>query len=78
LHRTNRFAKVEADVPIRVYAEQETVAEEIDVGAFALPLRWVHDILNWDAALAVMPVAAREVRAFGSGTRIPATLTIPT
>ncbi len=66
LHRTNRFAKVEADVPIRVYAEQETVAEEIEVSAFAPPLRWVHDILNWGAALAVMPVAARG----GRGIRI--------
>ena len=64
LARTGRFVKVEADIPIRVYAEEER--DEATVGAFAPPLMWVHDILNWAAALAAMPAAVRG----GRGIRI--------
>ena len=59
-----RFVKVEADIPIRGYAEEERA--EADAGAFAPPLRWVHDLLRWDAALAAMPAAVRG----GKGIRI--------
>ena len=47
LARTGRFVKVEADIPIRGYAEEER--DEATVGAFAPPLMWVHDILSWDS-----------------------------
>ena len=66
LSRTNRFTKVEADIPIRGYAEEEKAIAEDEVGAFAPPLRWVHDILRWDAALAAMPAGVRG----GRGIRI--------
>jgi len=64
LGRTGRFAKIEADIPVRGYAEEES--GEPAVGAFAPPLRWVHDILGWEAALAAMPSAGRG----GGGIRI--------
>ncbi len=64
LARTGRFVKIEADIPIRGYAEEERVEEA--AGAFAPPLKWVHDILGWEAALAAMPAAVRG----GDGIRI--------
>jgi serine protease len=64
LARTGRFEKVEADIPIRRYAEEER-AEDV-AGAFAPPLRWVHDILRWDQAMAAMRAAGRG----GKGIRI--------
>ena len=64
LARTGRFVKIEADIPIRGYAEEEHVEDA--AGAFAPPLRWVHDILGWGAAAVAMPAAVRG----GDGIRI--------
>ena len=64
LARTGRFVKVEADIPIRGYAEEE--GDDEAAGAVPPPLKWVHNILRWDAALAAMPAAVRG----GKGIRI--------
>jgi hypothetical protein len=73
LARTGRFAKVEADIPIRGYAQQERMADtRTDVGAgspeqASLPdLYWAHDLIHWEAALAAMPEPVRG----GVGIRI--------
>jgi len=44
LQETRRFVKVEADIPIRGYAEEENVHGTL--GAFAPPLDWVHTTLR--------------------------------
>ena len=64
---TSRFLKVEADIPVRGYAEEETAVSEAETGAFAPPLTWVHDILRWDAALAAMPAGVRGGRGMSIG-----------
>ena len=64
LARTGRFDKVEADVPIRGYAENEQPV--LEAAEAAPPLDWVHRILRWDAALAAMPAGVRG----GKGIRI--------
>ena len=63
---TSRFLKVEADIPIRGFAEEETVVSEAEAAAFAPPLMWVHDLLRWAAALAAMSAGVRG----GKGIRI--------
>ncbi len=63
LARTGRFGKVEADIPIQVYAEEER--GEV-AGASAPPLRWVHDLVRWAAALGSMSADVRG----GTGIRI--------
>lgn len=64
LERTGRFTKVEADVPIRGYAENEQPVT--DLAEVGLPLDWVHRILHWQEALAAMPAGVRG----GRGIRI--------
>ena len=64
LRETGRFLKVEADIPVRGYAEEETV-EDI-LGAFAPALDWVHTTVHWPEALAAMDPAVRG----GRGIRI--------
>ncbi len=64
LWETGRFTMVEADVPVRVYAEEENV---VDVaGAFAPALDWVHTTVRWPEAMAAMNPAVRG----GRGIRI--------
>lgn len=64
LRSTGRFVKVEADIPIRGYAEQENV--EDTPGAFAPALDWVQTTLHWPEAMAAMDPAVRG----GRGIRI--------
>ena len=64
LRETGRFVKVEADIPIRGYAEEENVKDIL--GAFAPPLDWVHTTLRWSEALNAMAPAVRG----GRGIRI--------
>src|SRR6476619_5243143 len=64
LSESDRFAMVEADVPIRGYADGETMAtmdggDEGIAGSAAVPLYWVHETLRWEQALAAMPDSVR-------------------
>ncbi len=64
LIESGRFARVEADVPIRGYADQETMsAPEGDrqgaADSAAVPLYWVHETLRWAQALETMPEPVR-------------------
>jgi hypothetical protein len=64
LWETGRFTRVEADVPVRVYAEEENV-EDV-AGAFAPALDWVQTTVRWPEAMAAMAPAVRG----GRGIRI--------
>lgn len=58
---THLFTKVEADVPIRGYAENlDAVADlsRLSKGS-GTPLYWVHETLRWQQALDLMPEAVR-------------------
>ena len=76
LRETGRFVKVEADIPIRGYAEEENV-EDI-LGAFAPPLDWVHTTLRWSEALTRWPRPYAGGAASGSASPTPATAGTPT
>src|SRR6478736_3912403 len=62
LSEAEQFAKVEADVPIRGYAEnlRAVPAGQRTSGARATaPLYWVHETLRWQQALDAMPEPVR-------------------
>ena len=64
LRDTGRFVQVEADIPVRAYAENENV-DEVQA-AFAPDLDWVHKTVRWKAAMDLMDPAVRG----GRGIRI--------
>jgi hypothetical protein len=63
LSEAEQFAKVEADVPIRGYAENLRAAPVADAAspepAAGPPLYWVHETLRWQQAIDAMPEPVR-------------------
>jgi len=63
LYRSNRFRRVEADVPVPV--DVDLAAESLEAAGDNLcvdnppPLDWVHQILNWPEAMAAMSDTSR-------------------
>jgi hypothetical protein len=59
LLRSGRFVQVEADVPVRGYADQEQGHDPAGLAVSDLPLDWPRLILRWSAALDLMDPAVR-------------------
>jgi serine protease len=62
LSEAQQFAKVEADVPIRGYAENLRAVPAVDAARgepAGAPLYWVHETLRWQQALDAMPDPVR-------------------